>query len=253
MIAMEPDYLFTISTDPEATKSAYRRAVDAGIMLVILDVAYPDINYPDEMVGVTACDPLGLGVAAGDIMAKALNFKGKVITLDWGIPFFVTNKREEGFRRNILTYPDMEVVGRETFPDPPKVLDAAEAMLPLHPDIDGMFATWAGPALDAMTAAKTLGRTDLLVTTCDLSERAAIEMARGEGPILVGLSAQHPYLQGVVETHQMVLHALNKTVPPYATVPPVYVTKDNLIDAWKEIEGPLDPEPPEEVVRLLQE
>jgi ribose transport system substrate-binding protein len=253
MIALKPDYLFTISSDPDATKDVYKRAADAGIKLVIMDVAVPGLSYPDQMVGVTACDPVGLGVAAGDIMARALDYQGKVVTLDWGIDFFVTNKREEGFRKNLALYPDMEIVGRETFPDPNKVGDVVEALLPRYPDLDGLFVTWTEPpAMDAITAARTLGRTKLVVTSCDLSERTAIQIAKAEGPVLAGVAAQYPYLQGVVETHQMVLDAVGKTVPPYALVAPVMVTQSNLIDAWNAVESPWAAKPPQEAIDALK-
>ncbi len=257
MMALEPDYIITMTSGPEATSDVYRRAVDAGIKVSILDVVISGLSYPDEAIGVSSSDSVGLGVCSAHIMAEALHekygeYRGKVITVDWGIEFFVTNMRELGFRQHIAYYSDIEVVGRETFPDPTKARDVAEAFLTKYPDIDGVFITWTEPCgLGVYDAAAILGRTDLIMTSVDLSERTAIEIARAEGPIFAGITDQDPYELGVNAVYQIVLHEVGKEVPPFVVAPTMRVTRGNLIESWEKIMAAWKPEVPAAVLELL--
>ena len=250
-----PDYFIVSTVEPEATKVVWRKVADAGIPIIVISTYFPGLEVPEEIISNSTDDSKGTGVCAGYLMAEALyekygEYRGKVVTLDWGIEFFVTNQREEGFRQNMKLYPNIEVVGRETFPDPTAVLDTAKAILPRYPDIDGIFVTWTEPcALDVHQAAKELGRTDLIITSVDISERVAIEVARAEGPVLYGISAADSALIGYNAVYLAALHALGKEVPQLATIPTIPVTRNNLIEAWAEahasIGKPIPPEVPE--------
>ena len=250
-----PDYFIVSTVEPEATKVVWRKVADAGIPIVVISTYFPGLEVPEEIISNSTDDSKGTGVCAGYLMAQALyekygEYRGKVLTLDWGIEFFVTNQREEGFRQNMKLYPNIEVVGRETFPDPTAVLDTAKAILPRYPDIDGIFVTWTEPcALDVYQAAKELGRTDLIITSVDLSERVAIEIARAEGPILYGVGGADSAKIGINAVYLVALHALGKEVPQLATIPTIPVERSNLIEAWDAAYGsigkPIPPEVPE--------
>lgn len=252
-----PDYFIVSTVEPEATKVVWRKVADAGIPIVVISTYFPGLEVPEEIISNSTDDSKGTGVCAGYLMAQALyekygEYRGKVLTLDWGIEFFVTNQREEGFRQNMKLYPNIEVVGRETFPDPTAVLDTAKAILPRYPDIDGIFVTWTEPcALDVYQAAKELGRTDLIITSVDLSERVAIEIARAEGPILYGVGGADSAKIGVNAVYLVALHALGKEVPQLATTPTIPVERSNLIEAWDAAYGSIDKPIPPEVPDIL--
>lgn len=252
-----PDYFIVSTVEPEATKAVWRKVADAGIPIVIISTYFPGLEVPEEIISNSTDDSKGTGVCAGYLMAQALyekygEYRGKVVTLDWGIEFFVTNQREEGFRQNMKLYPNIEVVGRETFPDPTAVLDTAKAILPRYPDIDGIFVTWTEPcALDVLQAAKELGRTDLIITSVDLSERVAIEIARAEGPTLYGVAGADSANIGVSAVYLVALHALGKEVPQLSTIPTIPVERSNLIEAWDAAYGSIGKPLPPEVPDLL--
>lgn len=252
-----PDYFIVSTVEPEATKTVWRKVADAGIPIVVISTYFPGLDVPEEIISNSTDDSKGTGVCAGYLMAQALyekygEYKGTVITLDWGIEFFVTNQREEGFRQHMKIYPDIKVVGRETFPDPSAVLDPAKAILPRYPDIDGIFVTWTEPcALDVYQAAKELGRTDLIITSVDLSERVAIEIARAEGPILYGVGGADSAKIGVSAVYLVALHALGKELPQLATIPTIPVERSNLIEAWDAAYGSIDKPIPPEVLEIL--
>ena len=63
-----------------------------------------------------------------------------------------------------------------------------------YPEIEALYISWDGPAMEVIEALTELGRTDIVISTGDLDHAVAINMAKG-GMIKV-LSAQRPYEQG---------------------------------------------------------
>ena len=51
-------------------------------------------------------------------------------------------------------------------------------MLIANPSIKGIWAVWDVPAEGVISAARTAGRDDLVITTIDLGENVAIDMAQ---------------------------------------------------------------------------
>jgi ribose transport system substrate-binding protein len=92
---------------------------------------------------------------------------------------------------------------------------------------------WDVPAEGAISAARSAGKDDLVITTCDLGLNVAIDMA--QNGFIKGLGAQRPYDQGVTEALLAGYGLLGKQAPPYVALPALAVTRDNLLEAWKEV------------------
>ena len=90
-------------------------------------------------------------------------------------------------------------------------------MLTAHPGIKGIWAVWDVPAEGVISAARTAGRDDLVITTIDLGENVAIDMAQGR--LRQGPGAQRPYDQGVTEAMLAGYGLLGKQAPPYVALP----------------------------------
>jgi len=121
-------------------------------------------------------------------------------------------------------------------PDPDFAGDgekAASAMLTQHADLDAIWAVWDVPAEGVLAAARAAGRSDLVITTIDLGENVAIDMAKG-GPIY-GLGAQRPFDQGIAEARLGAYGLLDKKAPPYVAVNALPVTSDTLDQAWQTV------------------
>ena len=103
-------------------------------------------------------------------------------------------------------------------------------MLTRNADLDGIWAVWDVPAEGVLAAARANGRADLAITTIDLGQNVAIDMAQ-DGPIK-GLGAQRPYDQGVTEATLAGYALLGKKAPPYVAVNALPVTPDDLESAW---------------------
>jgi ribose transport system substrate-binding protein len=89
------------------------------------------------------------------------------------------------------------------------------------------------PAEGVISAARTAGRDDLVITTCDLGENVAINMA--SGGFVKGLGAQRPFDQGVTEALLAGYGLLGKEAPAFVALPALPVTKDTLLEGWKAV------------------
>ncbi len=78
-MAMDPDIIVSIPTDPVATAAAYKAAADAGIKLVFMDNVPNDLVAGTDYVSAVSADNYGNGVVSAHLMAKAMNGQG---TLD---------------------------------------------------------------------------------------------------------------------------------------------------------------------------
>jgi ribose transport system substrate-binding protein len=237
VLAKKPDIIISIPTDPVATADAYRKAARQGVKLVFMDNVPKGFTPGKDYVSVVSADNYGNGVASAHLMAEQLEGKGKIGIVFHEADFFVTKQRYEAFKKTIADqYPDIEVVAEQGIAGPDFAGDAekvASAMLTRNADLDAIWAVWDVPAEGVLAAARANGRNDLDVTTIDLGQNVAIDMAKG-GPIK-GLGAQRPFDQGVTEATLAGYGLLDKKAPPYVAVNALPVTRSNLQSAWKTV------------------
>jgi ribose transport system substrate-binding protein len=236
VLAKKPDIMISVPVDAVSTASAYKKAVDQGVKLVFMDGAAQGLVPGKDYISIVSGDNYGNGALAADIMAEKLGGKGKVGIVFHDVNFFVTKNRSDAFEARIKEkYPDIEIVAKGGITDPNKGEEVASAMLTRNPDINGIFAPWDVPAEGVMAAARTAGRSDLIVTTVDLGTNVALSIA-SDG-IVRGLGAQLPYDQGVAQAILAGYALLDKEAPAYVASPAIKVTKENMLDSWKLIYG----------------
>ncbi|MDD3168292.1 MAG: substrate-binding domain-containing protein [Eubacteriales bacterium] len=234
VLALEPDIIVSIPTDPVATAPAYKKAAEKGVKIVFMDNCPTGMKAGVDYVSVVSADNYGNGVKAAEIMADNLGGKGKIGVIYYDADFFVTNQRVEAFIKTIESnYPDIEIVEQSGFEDPNKVSEVADAMLTKNPTLNGIFAVWDVPAEAVVASAIAAGRDDLTITTIDLGNNVARMIA--EGGMVKGLGAQLPYDQGVAEATLAAYALLGKEAPEYVAVPALAVTNDNVLDAYKTV------------------
>jgi len=237
VMALKPDIIVSIPTDPVATAAAFKKASAAGIKLVFMD------NVPAGMVGgtdyvsVVSADNKGNGVVSAHLMAKALNGKGQIGLIYHDADFFVTKQRFDGFKETLSQYPGIEVVEEKGIGGPDFAGDAqaaATALLTKYPDLDGIWGVWDVPAEGIMAAAREAGRDDLKIATQDLGTNVAIQLAKNE--LIVGLGAQRPFDQGIAEARLGALAKIGKTgLPNFVAMGALPVSHDNVLEAWKTV------------------
>lgn len=238
VLTQQPDIIVSVPTDPAATAAAYKAAAGKGVKIVFMENTPPGMTVGKDYVSVVSADNYGNGVAAAHLMAKALGEEGGKIGLVYhAADFFVTRQRYDAFKATIAeNYPDIEIVAEQGIGGPDFTGDAekvASAMLTSNPGLDGIWAVWDVPAEGVISAARVAGRDDLIITTIDLGENVAINMA--QGGYVKGLGAQRPFDQGIAEAILAGYGLLGKEAPAFVALPALPVTKDNLLDAWQKV------------------
>lgn len=233
IMAKKPDILVSIPTDATSTANAYQRVADSGTKIVFMDNVPAGFTAGENYVSCVSADSYGNGIIAADLIGEALGGEGKIGIIFYDVDFFVTNQRLEAFEKEMADrYPNIEVISKMGFQDENGCDVVADAMITQHPDVEAIFVHWDIPCEGALSALRAAGRDDILLSTIDLGNNIAKEIAEGN---VLGLGAQLPYDQGVAEATLAAYELLGKEVPPYVAVPAKRVEKSNLLEAYQDV------------------
>jgi ribose transport system substrate-binding protein len=229
MISRKLDLIFSVPIDPASQTAAYRRVAEAGIKLVFMDNVVHNMTPGRDYVTVVASDNEKNAAYATEELVRAIGGKGQVGLITFSVDaYHSVTARRDSFLKTLARHPDVTLAATERFTQPREAYQKTIAMLTAHPGIKGIFAVWGDPAMQAVAAAKALGRHDVVITTNDLGPDSAMYVARGE---ILAIGAQLPYDLGVAEANAGALALLGKPVPPYISLPALRVKKANLIPA----------------------
>lgn len=231
LTALKPDVMISIPTDATATSDAFKRVSAQGIKLVFMDNVPDNFVAGENYVGAVSADNYGNGVIAAELIGEKLNGKGKIGIVHYDVDYFVTNQRLEAFEETIKTkYPDIEVVAKNGFSDVNQSTEVADAMLTQNPDLEAIFAIWDIPAEGVLSALTSAGREDIYVSSIDLGDNIAKEIAQGN---VLGVGAQLPYDQGVAEATMAAYALLGKETPSYVAVPATKVERNTIVTGYE--------------------
>ncbi|MDF3075380.1 MAG: hypothetical protein K0S54_3047, partial [Alphaproteobacteria bacterium] len=229
MIERKVNVIFSVPIDPETQTEAYKRVARAGIKLVFMDNVVHELAPGRDYVTVVASDNEKNAAFAAREMMQAIGAEGEVGLLTYFYDsYYSIAARREGFLKALSEHPNVRLAAMERFTQPREAYTKTIAMLTAHPNIKGIFAVWGDPAMQAIAAAKAMGRTDIVVTTVDLGPDTAMYVARGE---ILAIGAQLPYDLGIAEANAAAYALLGKPVPPYISLPALRVKKANLLSA----------------------
>jgi ribose transport system substrate-binding protein len=236
VLQKKPNIIVSIPTDPVATASAYRKAVDQGVKLVFMDNVPQGFVAGKDYVSVVSADNYGNGAAAALLMAEKLHGKGKIGVIYYNADFYVTSQRYEAFKATIAKFPGIQIVSEKGIPGPDfagEANTAASAMLTQYPDLNGIWGVWDVPSEGILAAARSAGNPNLVITTCDLGLNVAVAIKKGQ--FIYGLGAQRPFDQGIAEALLAGYGLLGKTAPPYVALNALPVTQTNVMQAWQTV------------------
>lgn len=235
IMAKNPDVIISIPTDATATADAFQKAAKDGVKLVFMDNVPAGMTAGEDYVSCVSADNYGNGCVAADLMGEALGGKGQIGMVYYDADFFVTNQRDEGFRKTMADkYPDIEIVTEQGFTDENGCAEQGDAILTQYPMIDGIYASWDVPMEGVISSVKASGLTseEVKLTTIDLGNNIAKEIAQGN---VVGLGAQLPYDQGVAEAMLAAYSLLGKEAPTYVAVSAKRVEQSNILEAYEDV------------------
>jgi ribose transport system substrate-binding protein len=240
VMAKKPDALLSLPVDPTATASAYKGAVEGGAKLVLLSNVPAGFKPGKDYVTVVTDDLFEMGHHAADALAAAIGGKGKIAYFFHDAEYYVTNQRDEAFKKTIeQNYPDIEIVAEQGIADPAKAEEQANGILVKNPGLDGIYVTFSQPPAEGvLSALRSNGNKDAKMVSLDLDEPLAIDMARGGNT--AALVADRAYELGQSMAKAAAYGILGKKAPDFLVAPVVTVTKDNLEAGYQESlnEGP---------------
>ena len=239
VLVQKPDIIVSVPTDPVATQAAFKKAAKQGVKIIFMGNDPKGLEAGVDYFSNVSPNDYGNGVASAHLMAQALGPNGGEIGMVFhaATDFFQTRQRYIGFKKVMAdNYPNIKIVAEQGIGGPDFVGDAekaAGAMLTSNRKLRGIWAVWDVPAEGVIAAARAASRDDLIITTVDLGQNVAIDMARGG--FVKGVSAQRPYDQGVTEAILGGYSLIGKKAPTFVAWPIIPTTKANVLEAWKAV------------------
>lgn len=157
LMVKEIDALVILPHDSAPLTPVVEEVYNKGIYTVVVDRG---LTKEAQHVYVAGDNP-GFGRVAGEVVAKELGGKGKVVALE-GIPCVINTERVEAFKEIIKKYPDIELLDSQpAYWQTQKGLEVMENYLQKYDHID---AVWAGDddvLKGVLQAYKESGRDDV--------------------------------------------------------------------------------------------
>jgi ribose transport system substrate-binding protein len=232
VLARKPSLILSLPVDPATAANVYDPARQAGVKLAFVDNSPEGYVQGKDYVTIVSDDLYQMGHKAGVAMAEALGKKGKVGYIFHDADFYVTNQRDQAFKSTIeQDYPDMKIAAEAGMADPARAEEIAQAMVTQHPDLDGIYVTWAEPALSVLSALRAAGNTHTKIVTLDLNEPAALDMVKGGN--VAALVADEAYSIGATLARAAAASLIGRKVAPFYAVDAIAVTRDTIREGWK--------------------
>lgn len=231
VLALHPSIIVTIAVDPTSAAKAFRPAVAAGTKLVVMTTPPAGYKAGKEFVSIVTENLTLAGKANAEILGDALGKKGEVGYLSYNANFWFTNQRDKAFKAWLgYEYPNIKIVDDEGFADETATQTIAAAMIAKHPNLKGIYVSWATAAQGVLAAIKASGRTDIKIVTNDLDTTIGAAMVSGtnvagmvgNGSLGIGKGLALAGAYGV----------LDKSAPALVASVPTKVTKSNLDAGW---------------------
>lgn len=231
VLALHPSIIVTIAVDPTSAAKAFQPAVAAGTKLVIMTTPPAGYAAGKEFVSIVTENLTEAGRDDAEILGDALGKQGEVGYLSYNANFWFTNQRDKAFKDWLAyEYPKMTIVDSEGFADENATQTIAAAMIAKHPNMKGIYVSWATAAQGVLAAIKASGRTDIKLVTNDLDTTLGAAMVSGNnvagmvgnGSVGVGRGLALASAYGV----------LGKTAPALVASDPAKVTRSNLDQGW---------------------
>ena len=236
VLAKKPSVIVSLPVDPATAATVYDAALKAGVKLAFVDNSPAGYEAGRDYAAIVSDDLFQMGAKAADAMAAALNKKGKLGFIFHDADFYVTNQRDQAFKTVIARdYPDMQVVAEAGLADPARAEEVAQGLLTKAPDLDGIYVTWAEPALSVLSSLRAAGNTHTKIVTLDLNEPAALDMLK-DGNV-AALVADEAYMIGVTAARAAAGSLVGKQAPPFLVVDSLAVTKSTIAEGWKQSLG----------------
>jgi len=125
VMAKSPSVILALPLDPIGSAKAFQVAKEKGVELVFLSNVPAGYKQGVDYVSIVTDDLFQMGKQAADALAKSLLNKGKIAWIFHDAQYYVTNQRDNAFRKTVENdYKNMPIVARQGITDPARSEDA---------------------------------------------------------------------------------------------------------------------------------
>jgi ribose transport system substrate-binding protein len=164
LISRKVDAIILAAIDSKGLAPVVDKATTAGIPVILVDSGVQGAKY----ITVVQTDNVAASSLAADYAAALLSDRGKVAQLEGEPASETAQLRKKGFHEEIAKYKNIELVASITGHwTTPGAVDATEAILKGHPEVNLIFASSDLMAVGASTVLEREGRKDILVLGFD--------------------------------------------------------------------------------------
>ena len=221
-ISSKVDLILINAVDPSAMASAIKKARDAGIVVVAVDVDAKGVNATVQTDNVEA------GKLACQFLVDKLAGKGNVIIQN-GPQVTAVTDRVKGCKAALAGAPDIKVLSDDQDGKGSREggLNVMQGYLTRFPKIDGLFAINDPQAIGSDLAAKQLKRSGIIITSVDGAPD--IENALKTDTQIQASSSQDPWAMAQTAVN-VGNDILNDKAPAEAVtlLTPKLITRDNV-------------------------
>lgn len=230
---LQPSIVIGMPTDDSLTSEPFRNLMGTSKLVFLGHV--PQGFAPKDYVSCISVNDREYGRYAAQALVEQMHHNGvsNVGMLMRGGQFFSTHQRDAAAEQLFSERSDIKLCGVSCFELEQNAYTATLDLMRRHPEINGLYVSWEGPAMEALRALQELDRSDVIISTCDLEHKSAMVFA-AQGTIQ-SINAQKPYEQGRAAAMAAAISLLGRDVPSYIAVEPVKITHNNLLKVWKEI------------------
>lgn len=226
-IAAKTDLIILNAADTKGIGPAVKRARDAGIIVIAVDVGADGANAT-----VTSNNYQAGEIACQTIVDK-LDSKGNVVIIN-GPPVSAVQDRVKGCENVLAQHPDIHILSSNQNGKGSREggLEVMTSLLVANPKIDAVFAINDPTAIGADLAAKQMQRSEFFIMGVDGSPDGEAALKQ-EGSLFLGTPAQDPQVMAskAVEIGYALLQG--KTAPQEAVLIPVQLIDRNNIANYK--------------------
>lgn len=241
LLSFDPDIFIAIPTDNEKTGEMFQKIAKSKTKLILI-TNVPTGLTPDDYISVVSVNEHHHGrlvaKGLGDFMRAEEKNNVGFFTHDSN--FYATTQRDASAKQMLIEeFPELNIVREVSFKNENDIYKHAIDLMINHPEINGIYVPWDGPAKQVLKALIKLNRDDVIVSTADLDYSLAISMAGGKN--IKSISAQQPYEQGRAIGMVAANAILNNDVPSYIGIDPISINRDNLLEIWETIYKEIPP------------
>ncbi|MDQ0395003.1 ABC transporter substrate-binding protein [Labrys monachus] len=235
VIARKPDAILIAPTDKVQLVQPLKKAADAGIPVITVDTFIGNGQYQsgsgeaDFPLSYIASDNILGGRIAARALAKAIGDKGKVYVSNVKPGVSTTDQREEGFKDELKSHPNITVLETQfNDDDANKAASQFQSVFARNPDLAGVFGANLFSALGAANGVEQAGQSGK-VRVAAFDAPASIVANIKSGLIDIAI-AQHPSEIGYYGVVSAYAHLTGQSIPVSIGTGFTVMDKTNLDD-----------------------